>query len=161
MPSTFKRWVLCTLSLFGTLCTTSVAFQPSFQELCCHKGLSFPFKQCPIFYFSNFISGFVECVACVVIIPALSRFGRFSPSSEPQCTIINNLNNTIIIRVKIYSGTFLAGGLACVLVAVILWVTAKVARRDGWVQIWRAGVQIINGLDLDFCKQPTKGKERF
>ena len=42
-------------------------------------------------------------------------------------------NNTIIIRVKIYSGTFLAGGLACVLVAVILWVTAKVARRDGWV----------------------------
>ena len=63
----------------------------------------------------------------------MSRFGRFSPSSE----IINNLNivtnNTIIIRVKIYSGTFLAGGLACVLVAVILWVTAKVARRDGWV----------------------------
>ena len=25
---------------------------------------------------SNFISGFVECVACVVIIPALSKFGR-------------------------------------------------------------------------------------
>ena len=32
-------------------------------------------------------------------------------------------------RVKIYSGTFLAGGLACVLVAVILWVTAKVSSK--------------------------------
>ena len=32
-------------------------------------------------------------------------------------------------RVKIYSGTFLAGGLACVLVAVILWVTAKVSGK--------------------------------
>jgi OCT family organic cation transporter-like MFS transporter 4/5 len=69
-----------------------------------YYGLSFNTKNIGAdIYVSNFISGFVECVACVVIIPALSRFGR----------------------VKIYSGTFLAGGLACVLVAVILWVTAK------------------------------------
>lgn len=69
-----------------------------------YYGLSFNTKNIGAdIYVSNFISGFVECVACVVIIPALSRFGR----------------------VKIYSGTFLAGGLSCVLVAVILWVTAK------------------------------------
>merc|ERR1712156_1043843 len=69
-----------------------------------YYGLSFNTKNIGAdIYVSNFISGFVECVACVVIIPALSKFGR----------------------VKIYSGTFLAGGLACVLVAVILWVTAK------------------------------------
>jgi OCT family organic cation transporter-like MFS transporter 4/5 len=69
-----------------------------------YYGLSFNTKNIGAdIYVSNFISGFVECVACVVIIPALSRFGR----------------------VKIYSGTFLAGGLACVLVAVILWVTEK------------------------------------
>jgi len=69
-----------------------------------YYGLSFNTKNIGAdIYVSNFISGFVECVACVVIIPALSRFGR----------------------VKIYSGTFLAGGLACILVAVILWVTEK------------------------------------
>merc|ERR1719436_1510286 len=69
-----------------------------------YYGLSFNTKNIGAdIYVSNFISGFVECVACVVIIPALSKFGR----------------------VKIYSGTFLAGGLSCVLVAVILWVTAK------------------------------------
>ena len=67
-------------------------------------------------------------------------------------------NNTIIIRVKIYSGTFLAGGLACVLVAVILWVTAKVARRGLGLDMEGWGTDY---LDLDLCKQPTKGKERF
>lgn len=69
-----------------------------------YYGLSFNTKNIGAdIYVSNFISGFVECVACVLIIPALSRLGR----------------------VKIYSGTFLLGGLACVLVAIILWVTEK------------------------------------
>lgn len=69
-----------------------------------YYGLSFNTKNIGAdIYVSNFISGFVEVVACVVIIPALSRFGR----------------------VKIYAGTFLFGGAACVLVAVILWATEK------------------------------------
>jgi OCT family organic cation transporter-like MFS transporter 4/5 len=69
-----------------------------------YYGLSFNTKNIGAdIYVSNFISGFAEVVACVVIIPALSRFGR----------------------VKIYSGTFLAGGVACILVAIILWVTEE------------------------------------
>jgi len=69
-----------------------------------YYGLSFNTKNIGAdIYVSNFISGFAEVVACVVIIPALARFGR----------------------VKIYSGTFLAGGLACVLVAIILWATKE------------------------------------
>lgn len=66
-----------------------------------YYGLSFNTKYIPVsIYVSNFISGFAEVVACVVIIPALNKFGR----------------------VKIYSGTFLSGGCCCILVAVILWV---------------------------------------
>merc|ERR1719153_1864178 len=69
-----------------------------------YYGLSFNTKNIGAdIYVSNFLSGFVEVVACVVIIPALSRFGRL----------------------KIYSGTFFAGGLACIVVAIILWVTKK------------------------------------
>jgi len=69
-----------------------------------YYGLSFNTKNMGAdIYVSNFISGFAEIVACVCIIPALAKFGR----------------------VKIYSGTFLAGGVCCILVAIILWATEK------------------------------------
>merc|ERR1719333_1636905 len=69
-----------------------------------YYGLSFNTKNIGAdIYVSNFISGFVECVACVVIIPALSRYGR----------------------VKIYSGTFILGGVACIAVALVLWTPKK------------------------------------
>ncbi|XP_023324223.1 organic cation transporter protein isoform X3 [Eurytemora carolleeae] len=67
-----------------------------------YYGLSFNTKNIGgDIYISNFIAGMAEVVACVLIIPALNRFGR----------------------VKCYSGTFLIGGLACIAVAVILWTT--------------------------------------
>jgi len=69
-----------------------------------YYGLSFNTKNIGgDIYVSNFISGFAEVVACVVIIPALSRYGR----------------------VKIYSGTFILGGVACIAVALVLWTTKK------------------------------------
>ena len=69
-----------------------------------YYGLSFNTKNIGgDIYVSNFISGFAEVVACVLIIPALSRYGR----------------------VKIYSGTFILGGIACIAVALVLWTTAK------------------------------------
>ena len=69
-----------------------------------YYGLSFNTKNIGgDIYVSNFISGFAEVVACVVIIPALSRYGR----------------------VKIYSGTFITGGVACISVALVLWTTEK------------------------------------
>jgi len=67
-----------------------------------YYGLSFNTKNIGgNFYVSNFISGFAEVVACVVIIPALARYGR----------------------VKIYSGTFILGGISCIIVAIVLWST--------------------------------------
>merc|ERR1740137_323364 len=67
-----------------------------------YYGLSFNTKNIGgDIYVSNFISGFAEVVACVLIIPALSRYGR----------------------VKIYSGTFITGGIACIAVALVLWTT--------------------------------------
>merc|ERR1719378_2039395 len=69
-----------------------------------YYGLSFNTKNIGgDIYVSNFISGFAEVVACVVIIPALARFGRM----------------------KCYSGTFLLGGFACVAVAIVLWAAEK------------------------------------
>jgi len=69
-----------------------------------YYGLSFNTKNIGgDIYVSNFISGMAEVVACVLIIPALNRFGR----------------------VKIYSGTFLTGGISCIAVAIVLWATEK------------------------------------
>jgi len=69
-----------------------------------YYGLSFNTKNIGAdIYVSNFLSGFVEIVATVVIIPALARFGRM----------------------KIYSGTFIAGGICCISVAVILFATSN------------------------------------
>jgi len=69
-----------------------------------YYGLSFNTKNIGgDIYVSNFISGFAEVVACVLIIPALAKFGR----------------------VKCYSGTFLLGGFACVAVAIVLWAAEK------------------------------------
>lgn len=69
-----------------------------------YYGLSFNTKNIGgDIYVSNFISGFAEVVACVLIIPALARYGR----------------------VKIYSGTFILGGLSCISVAIVLWSTKK------------------------------------
>ena len=69
-----------------------------------YYGLSFNSKNIGgDMYVSMFISGMAEVLACLAIIPALARFGR----------------------VKIYSGTFIAGGVACLCVALILWTTPK------------------------------------
>jgi len=69
-----------------------------------YYGLSFNTKNIGgDIYVNNFISGFAEVVACVVIIPALSRYGR----------------------VKIYSGTFILGGISCIGVALVLWCAEK------------------------------------
>merc|ERR1711862_186514 len=48
-----------------------------------------------------FINGLAEAIACLAIIPALAKLGR----------------------VKIYTGTFILSGVACLGVAVVLWVT--------------------------------------
>ena len=66
-----------------------------------YYGLSFNSKNIGgDIYISMFINGLAEAVACLAIIPALARLGR----------------------VKIYSGTFILSGVACLAVAVILWV---------------------------------------
>jgi len=81
-----------TLNIFFSWCVVAMVYY----------GLSFNTKNIGgDIYISNLISGLAEVVACVLIIPALNRFGR----------------------VKVYSGTFLAGGIACMSVAVILWAT--------------------------------------
>merc|ERR1711874_51326 len=65
-----------------------------------YYGLSFNSKNIGgDIYISMFINGLAEAVACLAIIPALARLGR----------------------VKIYSGTFIMSGLACLAVAVIIW----------------------------------------
>ena len=65
-----------------------------------YYGLSFNSKNIGgDMYVSMFISGMAEVLACLAIIPALAKFGR----------------------VKIYSGGFIAGGLCCLAVAVMLW----------------------------------------
>lgn len=67
-----------------------------------YYGLSFNTKHISTdIYIPLFISGFVEIVATVVIIPALSYFGR----------------------VKVYAGTFIMGGACCIAVAIILFAT--------------------------------------
>ena len=66
-----------------------------------YYGLSFNSKNIGgDIYISMFINGLAEAVACLAIIPALARLGR----------------------VKIYTGTFILSGAACLAVAVILWV---------------------------------------
>jgi len=65
-----------------------------------YYGLSFNSKNIGgDIYVSMFINGVAEGIACLVIIPALAKLGR----------------------VKIYSGTFIMSGLACLAVAVIIW----------------------------------------
>lgn len=69
-----------------------------------YYGLSFNTKHISTdIYIPMFISGFVEVVATIVIIPALAYFGR----------------------VKVYSGTFIMGGLCCISVAVILFAAGE------------------------------------
>merc|ERR1711874_452584 len=66
-----------------------------------YYGLSFNSKNIGgDIYISMFINGLAEAVACLAIIPALARLGR----------------------VKIYTGTFILSGAACLAVAIILWV---------------------------------------
>merc|ERR1712110_260243 len=66
-----------------------------------YYGLSFNSKNIGgDIYISMFINGVAEGIACLVIIPALAKLGR----------------------VKIYTGTFILSGVACLAVAVILWV---------------------------------------
>jgi len=66
-----------------------------------YYGLSFNSKNIGgDIYISMFINGLAEAIACLAIIPALARLGR----------------------VKIYTGTFILSGVACLAVAVILWV---------------------------------------
>merc|ERR1711874_3989 len=65
-----------------------------------YYGLSFNSKNIGgDIYISMFINGLAEAVACLAIIPALARLGR----------------------VKIYTGTFILSGAACLAVAVIIW----------------------------------------
>jgi len=69
-----------------------------------YYGLSFNTKHISSdIYIPMFISGFVEVLATIVIIPALSYFGR----------------------VKVYSGTFIMGGLCCIAVAIILFAAGE------------------------------------
>ena len=68
-----------------------------------YYGLSFNSKNLGANrYVSSFISGFVEVPAVVVILPALSKFGR---------------------RIC-YCGSFLAGGICCLIVAIITFLSA-------------------------------------
>merc|ERR1712223_1780573 len=67
-------------------------------------------------YVNGFLSGFVEVPAVVVIIPLLARLGR----------------------VKCYSGTFIAGGTCCCLVALVTSVTSG--------QSWAIGLSVAIGL---------------
>jgi len=67
-------------------------------------------------YVNGFLSGFVEVPAVVVIIPLLARLGR----------------------VKCYSGTFIAGGICCCLVALVTSVTSG--------QGWAIGLSVAIGI---------------
>jgi len=68
-------------------------------------------------YLNGFLSGFVEVPAVVVIIPLLSRLGR----------------------VKCYSGTFIAGGICCCLVALVTSLTNK----EGWAVALSVAIGIV------------------
>jgi len=68
-------------------------------------------------YLNGFLSGFVEVPAVVVIIPLLARLGR----------------------VKCYSGTFIAGGICCCLVALVTAVTDK----QGWAIALSVAIGIV------------------
>jgi len=68
-------------------------------------------------YLNGFLSGFVEVPAVVVIIPLLARLGR----------------------VKCYSGTFIAGGICCCLVALVTSVTSK----QGWAIALSVAIGIV------------------
>jgi len=67
-------------------------------------------------YVNGFLSGFVEVPAVVVIIPLLAKLGR----------------------VKCYSGTFIAGGICCCLVALVTVVTDK--------QSWAIALSVAIGI---------------
>jgi OCT family organic cation transporter-like MFS transporter 4/5 len=68
-------------------------------------------------YLNGFLSGFVEVPAVVVIIPLLSRLGR----------------------VKCYSGTFIAGGICCMLTALVTILTSG----QGWAIALSVAIGII------------------
>lgn len=68
-------------------------------------------------YLNGFLSGFVEVPAVVVIIPALAKLGR----------------------VKCYSGTFIAGGICCCLVALVTAVTSG----QGWAIALSVAIGIV------------------
>ena len=79
-----------------------------------YYGLSFNSKNIGgDMYVSMFISGMAEVLACLAIIPALAKFGR----------------------VKIYSGGFIAGGLCCLAVAVMLWTMEPVGSYFYFVEL--------------------------
>ena len=89
-----------------------------------YYGLSFNSKNIGgDMYVSMFISGLAECLACLAIIPALSKFGR----------------------VKIYSGGFIAGGACCLLVAVMTWVMGKDSMVWLLVAIAMTGKFLVSG----------------
>ena len=89
-----------------------------------YYGLSFNSKNIGgDMYVSMFISGLAECLACLAIIPALSKFGR----------------------VKIYSGGFIAGGACCLVVAVMTWVMGKDSMVWLLVTIAMAGKFLVSG----------------
>jgi len=68
-------------------------------------------------YVNGFLSGFVEVPAVVVIIPLLAKLGR----------------------VKCYSGTFIAGGICCCLVALVTSVTSG----EGWAIALSVAIGIV------------------
>jgi OCT family organic cation transporter-like MFS transporter 4/5 len=68
-------------------------------------------------YVNGFLSGFVEVPAVVVIIPLLAKLGR----------------------VKCYSGTFIAGGICCCLVALVTSVTSG----QGWAIALSVAIGIV------------------
>ena len=89
-----------------------------------YYGLSFNSKNIGgDMYVSMFISGLAECLACLAIIPALSKFGR----------------------VKIYSGGFIAGGACCLVVAVMTWVMGKDSMVWLLVTIAMTGKFLVSG----------------
>ena len=89
-----------------------------------YYGLSFNSKNIGgDMYVSMFISGLAECLACLAIIPALSKFGR----------------------VKIYSGGFIAGGACCLVVAVMTWVLGKDSMVWLLVTIAMTGKFLVSG----------------
>merc|ERR1711953_1302080 len=89
-----------------------------------YYGLSFNSKNIGgDIYISMFINGLAEAIACLAIIPALARLGR----------------------VKIYTGTFILSGAACLAVAVILWVAPANSHLGLIITLAMTGKFFISG----------------